>query len=329
MHRLKKRLFEVIGLEKPHVIHVHSPVLNAVPAILVGKRLNVPVVYEVRATWEDAAVDYGKYGPDSWKYQSVRSLEKLVCHRAAQLIVLSQGLKLDFVERGISSEKITVIGNGVDPKQFAPTTDDCGFRARWNLEGKQVLAFIGSFYRYEGLDLLVAALADLSRRWPKLVLFLAGGGEVENELKRQVADLDLHDRVVIAGRIAHDEVAQAYAAADIFVYPRRSVRLTEIVTPLKPLEAMAMGKAVIASDVGGHRELITHERTGLLFSAGELPALVAGIESLLLSEELRARLGVAANSWVRKERSWKKLIAGHAEVYARALDSGSAVQAQL
>src|SRR5690606_28617170 len=140
-----------------------------------------------------------------------------------------------------------------------------------------VLGFVGSFYAYEGLDLLVQAFASLSAQRSDLMLLLVGGGPQEQALKAQVAQLGLLDKVIFSGRVPHDEVSGHYALIDILAYPRRSMRLTELVTPLKPLEAMAQGKIFVASDVGGHKELIDDGRTGTLFKADDEAALVAAV----------------------------------------------------
>ena len=186
MWALEKRLAGIVKTERPNVIHAHSPILNALPAVWTGKKFGVPVIYEVRALWEDAAVDHGTYKPQSWKYRAVRSLETFVCNKVDEVVVLSHGLKGDLIARGVPANKLTVIGNGVDLSQFGQNGIDASLRERWGLEGNQVVAFIGSFYRYEGLDLLVDAVTRLSGRWPALKLLLVGGGEVEHELTQQI-----------------------------------------------------------------------------------------------------------------------------------------------
>jgi PEP-CTERM/exosortase A-associated glycosyltransferase len=322
MRALQRRVLDAANVEPPTVIHAHSPILNAFPALRVGKYLKVPVVYEIRALWEDAAVDHGSYGQDSYKYRLVRFLETIVCNRAAAVIVLSSGLQRDLVERGIPSEKMAVVGNGVNLNQFGPEVVDGSFRKQWRLERKRVVGFIGSFYRYEGLDLLIDAAARLCSRWPTLAVVLVGGGEMEAELKKRADDLGLGGRVIMPGRVPHHEIASIYASMDVLVYPRRSMRLTELVTPLKPLEAMAMGKPVIASDVGGHRELITHNETGLLFQPASVPALVDRLDQILSSEELRSKLSRQAVAWVRRKRSWKTLSDTYAKVYSKVVGNG-------
>ena len=327
MNALGRRIQEVAELEKPDILHAHSPVLNAIPALWVGRKLGIPVVYEIRAFWEDAGVDQGTYTQDSWKYKLVRSIETWVCKRADQVIVICNGLKNDLVKRGISSQKITPVFNGINPDDFRPCPPDEGLKKEWNLSGKKVIGFIGSFYRYEGLDLLVKAFSHLTSKPPGLpasklpiiVLLLVGGGEMENELKAQIRNLHLEDKVIMPGRISHDRIPGVYALVDILAYPRYSMRLTELVTPLKPLEAMAMGKALVASDVGGHKELIQHNKTGLLFSAGNVSALSESLERLLVDHTLRKRIQEQGVSWVCHEHTWEKTTSVYQDIYAKAL----------
>jgi PEP-CTERM/exosortase A-associated glycosyltransferase len=319
MSALANRIQEVVECERPDVLHAHSPVLNALPALWVGRKLGIPVVYEIRAFWEDAGVDQGTYAQDSWKYKLVRSIETWVCKRADQVIVICNGLKNDLVKRGISSQKITPVFNGINPDGFRPCEPDAEYQKTWNLEGKTVIGFIGSFYRYEGLDLLINAFSHLASKPSSIILLLVGGGEVEEELKAQIKNLNLEDKVIMPGRIPHDRIPGVYALVDIFAYPRYPIRLTELVTPLKPLEAMAMGKALVASDIGGHRELIRHNETGLLFSAGNEIALADAIERLLVEHTLRKRIQEQGAIWVRQEHTWEKTTSVYRHIYARAL----------
>ncbi|MEW5977987.1 MAG: TIGR04063 family PEP-CTERM/XrtA system glycosyltransferase [Acidobacteriota bacterium] len=316
---ISRRLHEVIGTEKPDLLHAHSPSLNALPALWVGKRWHLPVVYEIRAFWEDAAVDHGSYREDSWKYRLVRSSETFVCKRADHVTVLCQGLQRDLVERGIPAEKTSVVYNGIDPGNFQAVRPDYEFQREWNLCGKKVIAFLGSFYRYEGLDLLVSAMCQLKQEFPDAVLVLAGGGEVEAELKEMTSSLGLVDTVRFVGRVPHHRIPGIYQLADLLVYPRRAMRLTNLVTPLKPLEAMAMGKPLLASDVGGHRELIQSGKNGWLFPAGDLSGLVAAMRLLLSNRDLRLRLGSQGRDWVLREHTWERTTAPYEQAYGAVL----------
>jgi PEP-CTERM/exosortase A-associated glycosyltransferase len=293
--------------------------LNVIASLWAARSLRIPVVYEIRAFWEDAAVDHGTYSANSWKYKMVRLMETSACRRAAQVAVLCNGIKSDLVQRGIPEEKLTVVFNGINPQDFSALAPDTEFAERLKIGGKKVLGFVGSFYRYEGLDLLVNAFAKLCEQRDDLVLLLVGGGETEKELREQVEKRSLLNRVIIPGRFPHEDVPRIYSLIDILVYPRYSMRLTELVTPLKPLEAMAMSKPLIASDIGGHRELIQNQSTGLLFKPGDVSALAETLERLLDDAALRAKLAKQGNDWVRENHTWSKTTAIYSTIYERAL----------
>jgi len=317
MYRLYKRIIQVAAQEKPDLIHAHSPILNGIPAIRAARRLNIPIVYEIRAFWEDAAVDHGTYAENSWKYNLTQFLETQVCKRADHICILCNGLKNDLICRGIPRDKMTPVFNGINPEELMLTVPDPEFLKAWKLEGKKVIGFIGSFYRYEGLDLLVQAFAALTAKEPDIVLVLVGGGEMKPELISAVQTLGLENRVVMPGRIPHERIAGVYALIDILAYPRYSMRLTELVTPLKPLEAMAMGKVLVASDVGGHKELIQDGKTGLLFKAGDAKDLAEKIQLILKDREFEAELQKTGYSWVKQFHTWEATTAVYRNIYEK------------
>jgi PEP-CTERM/exosortase A-associated glycosyltransferase len=310
---------EVVEIENPDILHVHSPVSNALPALRVGHEAGIPVIYEVRAFWEDALVDHGVFSQDSREYSSMRSLETRVCRKADQVAVLCQGLKGDLMKRGITPAKITIAPNGVSLGEFNVCAPDPEYREQWKLKDKKVVGFIGSFFRYEGLDLLVEAVARLAKARSDVVLLLVGGGRAEAELKAQIQRLHLAETVILPGRVPHDRVPGVYALMDVLAYPRYSIRLTELVTPLKPLEAMAMAKALVASDIGGHRELIRDRHTGLLFPAGNVSALADALVCLLDNSDLRRNLEAQGSAWVRRQGSWNRTTDVYSDIYASAL----------
>ena len=315
MHTLYKKLIQVINIEKPDIIHAHSPVLNAIPAIRAAKKMHLPLVYEIRAFWEDAAVDHGTYTENSWKYQLTQSIETWVCKKSHHVAILCNGLKNDLISRGISARKITPVFNGINPSELRPVPPDQEFLDAWDLKDKKVIGFVGSFYRYEGLDLLVDAFANISASHEKARLLLVGGGEMADKLTAQIKKLGIKNKVVMPGRIPHEKIAGVYAIIDILAYPRYSMRLTELVTPLKPLEAMAMGKALVASDVGGHRELITNRKTGLLFSAGNIEDLTNKINLILTNRSLKTALQKQGNQWVKQHHTWEATTAVYQTTY--------------
>lgn len=324
MAATQARIEELVRRYRPHILHPHSPVLNAIPALRAGRRLGVPVVYEMRASWEDAAVDHGTTREGSLRYRLSRFLESRALAQANAVVTICEGLRGDILSRGdIPADKIRVVPNAVDVDSFtyAPPADP-ELRSRLGLAGCTVLGFAGSFYGYEGIDLLLEAAAALLPRHPDLKVLLVGGGPQEAALREQAARLGLAERVVFAGRVPHAEVQAYYGQIDILCYPRKANRLTELVTPLKPLEAMAQGKLFVASDVGGHRELVRHGETGILFQAGDAAALAGAVAGLLADQESWEALRRAGRRFVETERTWRRSAAHYRAAYQSVLAPG-------
>ena len=306
---------------RPDIIHAHSPVLNAIAAQRVAKRHAIPMLYEIRAFWEDAAVGNGTGVEGSPRYWLTRQLETHAVRAADAVAVICEGLRSDLVARGIDAAKIIVSPNGVDMDQFGtPAPRDPALTAKLGLEGADVVGFIGSFYDYEGLDDLIAAMPRLVRARPRVKLLLVGGGPCEKGLREQATASPFADHILFIGRVPHDEVEHYYAQVDILAYPRKAMRLTDLVTPLKPLEAMAQGRLVAASSVGGHRELIEQGVTGTLFAPDD-PAAIAGALADMFADrgfwEERRR---TARAFVERERNWSSNILRYEPVYRRLLD---------
>ncbi len=311
-----RRIIEVADEFHADVLHAHSPVLNVLPALWASRRLHIPVVYEVRALWEDAAVDHGTTREGSPRYRLSRALETFALRRADRITTICDGLRHEIVARGVPPDRITVIPNAVDANQFRFGTEpDPQLRASLGLDGKTVVGFAGSFYAYEGLDLLIEAIAILKPAHPDLCVLLIGGGPQEANLRALARARGLDEQVRFTGRVPHRDVPRHYDLIDVLAYPRRRMRLTEIVTPLKPLEAMAQGRMLVASDVGGHRELIRDGETGILFPAGDANALASAIDKVIARKAEWPRLRDAARRYVESERNWTRSVARYADVY--------------
>ena len=315
MESLTRRLTQVVPLVSPDVIHAHSPSLNGVAALRVGRRFGIPVVYEVRALWEDAAANHGTGREWGLRYRLSRALETYVLKHADAVTAICDGLKKEIVRRAIGAQ-VTVIPNAVDLDLFPGLrAPDPALAGQLKLDGKPVLGFIGSFYAYEGLSLLLEALPLIEAPAARPCLLLVGGGPEEKQLKCQARQLGIEEDTLFLGRIPHGEVHRYYDLIDVLVYPRLSIRLTELVTPLKPLEAMAQGALVVASDVGGHRELIRDGETGILFEPGNTEALAATISRLLQKPESWTSYRSKAREFVERERSWRASVERYREVY--------------
>jgi PEP-CTERM/exosortase A-associated glycosyltransferase len=312
---LRARIARQLREQPANVIHAHSPCLNGLAALGHG----TPLVYEMRSSWEDAAVSSGTTTAGSLRYRFSKMLETFVARRADEIVVICEGLKRELMSRGIADSKITVVPNALPAEMFdlPPPEQIAAIRARYGLERAKVIGFFGSFFEWEGIDSLVAALPAVLAVVPSARLLLAGGGRQETELRRLVEQRGLLDQVIFAGRIAHDEVRAFYGAADVVAYPRIPERLTEMVTPLKPLEAMAQGTPVVASDVGGHRELLADGKTGFLFTAGDIDALAAKLLHVLHGTATVPQVVAAARQVVERERRWSVVVERYVPVYAR------------
>jgi PEP-CTERM/exosortase A-associated glycosyltransferase len=311
---LLSRVETVAAAEKPDVIHVHSPAYNAMAAAKVARRRGIPLVYEIRALWEDAAVDRGRLKSSSVLYKGAAALETFVCGKADAVVTICEGLRREVASRGINQQKLFVAPNGVDPERFPPQQKNEALADSLGLCGFPIFAFIGSLFNYEGVEDLLDAAPTLFTQFPAARLLIIGAGEREREVQAKVAALSL-PQVVLRGRVSHAEVTRYYSMADCMVYPRRRNRLTETVTPLKPLEAMAMQKGIVASDVGGHRELIRPNVTGLLYAAGDQASLICALSRVASDPDLGARLGAAGRQEVLTNWTWSRSVEGHIAAY--------------
>ena len=315
---LADRIEQVVRDWRPDILHAHSPALNGLAALRAAEKAGLPLVYEIRAFWEDAAVGNGTGREHSARYWLTRQLENHVVNGADAVAVICEGLRSDLIGRGVKPEKITISPNGVDLDLFGePPACDPQLLTELGLVGKSVLGFIGSYYDYEGLDDLIAAMPSLLASHPQSHLLLVGGGPMEEALQNQVERLGLGTAVTFTGRVPHGEVERYYGLMDIMVYPRKSMRLTDLVTPLKPLEAMAQGRLVAASDVGGHRELIEDGVTGTLFPAGDPGKIAEKLASLLSNRECWGQTIEAAKKYVEADRNWSSNILRYTPVYQR------------
>ncbi|MBF0189709.1 MAG: glycosyltransferase, exosortase A system-associated [Magnetococcales bacterium] len=315
---LKKRILAVADSVQPDLLHAHSPVLDGLAAWQAGQSLGIPVIYEIRAFWEDAAVSHGTARPNGPRYHLSRALETYLVRRVDAVTVICEGLRLEILARGVPPDRVTVIPNAVEVERFAPAAKTTAPPPR--LDGidtrkREILGFFGSFYAYEGLSLLLEAMPAIRARRPDILLLLVGGGPEETTLRQRTRELGLEGQVHFTGRIAPETVPDYYALVDLMVFPRRPMRLTHLVTPLKPLEAMAAQKLVVASDVRGHRELITHGQTGVLFPADQGAALTDTLISLLENRASWEPMIRQAARFVREERTWSASVDRYRPVY--------------
>jgi glycogen(starch) synthase len=310
---------------RPDVLHAHSPALCGQAALRVSKRRGIPLVYEIRAFWEDAAVGNRATKAGSLRYRLTRQLENFVVGQATAVVTICEGLRNDLIARGTAPERITVVPNGVDLSLFGTSSEPDAELARelglLDAQGQRlpVIGFIGSFYDYEGLDVLIDAMDLVARYHPGARLLLLGGGPCEDALRQRAAASRAASAIRFVGRVPHDQVERYYALTDILAYPRKHSRLTDLVTPLKPLESMAQGKLVCASDVGGHRELVQDGVTGRLFAPDDPQACAGALASLLTHRDGWPALRKAARLHVETRHDWAYNAERYRKVYQAVL----------
>jgi PEP-CTERM/exosortase A-associated glycosyltransferase len=320
---LRTRILELHEQWPFDLIHAHSPALNGLAGSQAAKILGLPFVYEIRAFWEDAAVGNGSGREGSSKYRMTRALENRVVSRADRVAVICDGLRSDLITRGVDANKIFVSPNGVDLELFGdPPPRDVALATELGLGDMPLIGYIGSFYDYEGLEDLIAAMPHFKGAAKNAHLLLVGGGPVENALRQQAVISPARDRIHFVGRVPHAEVERYYSLVDVLAYPRKAMRLTELVTPLKPLEAMAQGRLVAASSVGGHRELIDDGVTGTLFAPGDPTDVARQVGALLANPQIWDKRRSDAKAFVAEKRNWDKNIACYDPVYHSLIGAG-------
>jgi glycogen(starch) synthase len=322
INRFRQRIVEVAQREEPDIIHGHSSILCGIPALLAARELGIPCVYEIRAFWEDAAVDLGRTEVGSKRYMATQHAETLLAKQVDAVVAICQGIKGELVQRGLNTSNIHVVPNGVEVDRFVPIPLDVALKQKYGFEGKTVVGYIGTFHSWEGVRFLVEALVKLIKGGRDDIRgLIVGAGRTYEACAKIARDAGLEKEILHPGRVPHSEVNAVYSVVDVLAYPRDRQRITELVTPLKPLEAMAMEKAVIGSDVGGITELITDQRTGLIHRAEDVADLSEKILTLVDDPVLRAQLGKQGREYVCENRRWRKIIEEHFDLYETAKDN--------
>lgn len=300
---------------RPALVIAASNHLTSLPAQIAARALGIPFIYEVRGFWEVTRLsrDPG-YGATSLYAEQAR-LEALSALHADHVFTLTGPMKAELVSRGVPEGMISLLPNSCDPARFVPRGRDMALATRLGIPADvPVIGYIGSFVQYEGLDDLARACAILARRGLDFRLMLVGNenvsgtdkGPITAEIERVAAEEGLASRLIMPGRIPHGQVEAHYSLIDIAPFPRKPQPVTEMVSPMKPLEAYAMEKAVVASSVRALSEMVRDGETGLLFEKGDAASLAAALERLIRDPGLRKRLGKAGRQWVERERTWGK-----------------------
>ena len=206
--------------------------------------------------------------------------------------------------------------NAIDSEKFKMIKRDKALEKELGVQDKPVIGYIGSFVEYEGLDLLLEACAMLKERHGDVFrLLLVGDGDTMQLLRRTSQFLQLEEQVIFTGRVPHDEVERYYSLIDIAPLPRKGYRVCELVSPLKPFEAMGAGKVLVTSSVRALAEIVDDGVTGLVFEKDNATDLAEKLELVLLDSGLRKKIGANANKWVRENHSWDVISKRVTDIY--------------
>jgi glycosyltransferase involved in cell wall biosynthesis len=306
---------------RPAVLHAASNYANARLALALRERYGLPVVYEVRGFWEDTWLSRYPDAAERAKselYQRNRDLETQ-CMLAADLVVtLGEAMRDEIVARGIPAEKIEIVPNAVSAEFLKPLPDATTLREELGIKPDEpVVGEVTSLVPHEGIGTLLEATAILRARGVPARALIVGDGPERAALQRQAARTGLAEAAVFTGRVPAAKVRQFHALLDVFVVSRTPDRVCQLVTPLKPVEAMASGLCVVTSEVKALTEIVKHEVTGMQTVPQDPVSLADCLERLLYSPDIRRKLGDNAREWAARDRTWAHNAARYRDAYAR------------
>jgi len=313
-----KRIIQLSTLENVDVIHAHTPYRVGLPALKAARKLNLKFVYEMRGLWEDTAVASGRWKSWGLSYRRFRRMETKILKQSDKIICISETLRKEVISRGIASEKISVVSNGVEstisdrPQVELPNlfTD-----LKEKLDSNIVVGYIGSLRKLEGVNLTAEAVSILKRNGINVKFLILSTNSGQDELRTYCDNLGISENTIIEGPVPHESISPFFNLIDVFVVSRPDSRVTRLVTPLKPFEAMSNRCATIVSNLPALEEIVKHEETGLVYKADNANSLAENISRLIKNPELRQELGLNAEKWIKEHRIWKQLAEKTVSIY--------------
>ncbi len=298
---------------RPDLLHAHSKHDNAQRSLAVGRRVGLPVLYEVRGFLEETWRSRGG-NPDTDRYRMFKDAETWCMEQADLVVTLSETMRAEILRRGIHPSHVVVVPNAVPNAFLDPLPEGTAARRKLGIaEHAYVLGVVSTLTDYEGVQTLLDAmrLIDTSA----VHLLVVGGGPAAHDLRR--SSLDLAGRITFTGKVPHADIRSYYAAIDTFCVPRQRTPVTELVPPLKPLEALASGVPLLVSDLPPLLELLSESSAGWSVAADVPEAWAAQIERLRGQGEERRSKGRQAREWVKEHRTWSRLADTYDVVYSR------------
>jgi glycosyltransferase involved in cell wall biosynthesis len=329
IQRCSDRLVKHARAHQAALIHSASFFVTGLPSADAARRLGLPFIYEMRGLEDLMKVSRDPSFVETERYQFLTMLEREVCLQAERVFVITDALRREMAARGVPDERMLVVPNGVHSDRFVPQDRDRELEDQLGITGKTVIGYAGGLVHYEGLEVLLDAIAALKQRRGDFHVIVVGDGQHERSIRALAAKLRLDDVVTFTGRVPHKQVKRYLSLFDIAPFPRQPLPVSELISPIKPFESMAMAKAVVVSSVAALTEIVHDGETGLVFTKGDPVELARTLERLLDSRELRESLGRAARKWVVAERDWTKIVLTVDETYRQILDGAQAPDGQV
>ncbi|NEN90244.1 MAG: tetratricopeptide repeat protein [Okeania sp. SIO3H1] len=312
-----ERLVKAAMSHNASVIHSASNFENGMATVLAARRAGIKSVYEVRGFWHLSRVAKLPKFRDSYWFTYYQSMESAVVRQVDAVVALSQVMKDKLIDWGVDSRKITIVPNAVDTNKFKPRSPDDALQRKWGLNSQFVVGFIGSLNEYEGVDLLIKAVAGLVDGSANIKLLVVGDGSGKKGLEKLVKSVNMNQHIIFTGQVPFSDVIDYYALSNVCVFPRKAEEVCQYVPPLKLLEPMAMAKPVIVSALPPLMEMVKHEETGLVSRSDDIGSLQSALLRIYNSPGLGDRLGKTARDWIKANRQWSVVSQKYLEVYQK------------
>jgi glycosyltransferase involved in cell wall biosynthesis len=301
---------------RPEIVVAASNYRTALPALIAARRLGIPFVYEVRGFWEVTRLSREPEYANTVAFATQSLLESRVAQLSDRVFTLTEPMREELVLRGVPAAKVDLLPNSCDPSRFVPRQRDLALASKLGIpNGVTVIGYVGTFVDYEGLEDLALACANLKAQGQVFRLLLVGNenasganrGPISEEILRIAHSEGLAEWLIMPGRVPHEEVEAYYSLIDIAAFPRKPWPVCEMVSPMKPLEALATGKAVLVSSVRALTEIIADGKTGRVFEKGNIASMTDKLAQLIADPGLRGELGRTGREWVIRERTWTRI----------------------
>lgn len=324
--RLQLQVEELLKLAlkvRPAVLHTTTHFVNGLVVRAVAGSLGIPWIYEVRGqladTWASTRDEDAKR---SERYNKFVAREAEVMKSAGAVATLGEAMRERILEAGVPLQDTLLLPNAVGGDFMNEPDAPAEVRQRLGLPADGTfIGTVSSLVDYEGLDDLLRAFALLAPQHPDLCCLIVGDGVAGPALKRLAVELGLGERVLFPGRIPREQAHMYHQALDVFVVPRKDFPVTRMVTPLKPVEALASGRPVVFSDLPALHEVVREGVDGFSACAGDPQDLARVLGRLLQDEAGRTAMGCEGRRFSVAARTWTALAGTTAKTY---MEMGSA-----